>query len=323
MFYALRGTNLVEAHELIEKAVQMAPGVPEVRVDEAQVLSAMNKTEDAINVLQIALKMAHTPEQTAAVENVLQSLQKLEATRAKMGGQKVVLLPHGGAPGGKGTGQGSNAGETPARAIYSPGVEYTEEAKEAKLEGFCVVTLSIGIDGKPSNVVVTRKLGMGLDEKAVEAVRRWKFEPGRRYGRPVITHLTLKLEFKLFGGNTQKFFDLSEKAKAGDAAAEFDLATAFFEGREIAKDESQGMALLERAARSGLPQAQFQMGERTYGDGNNAENYVGSYLWYALAQRGGVTQADAKVSELETRMTPDQLSEAQKRLENWPATPPK
>jgi hypothetical protein len=83
------------------------------------------------------------------------------------------------------------------------------------------------------------------------------------------------------------------------------------------------MVLLERAARSGLTQAEYQMGERTYGDGNNAEKYIEAYLWYALAQRSGTEQAEAKVSELEARMTPDQLSEAQKRLESWPAAPPK
>jgi TonB family protein len=323
IFYADQGINLAEAHELIETAVQLAPGVAEVRVDEAQVLEAMNRNKEAVDVLEIALKLAHTPEQTAAVENVLQSLNKFEAARAKMGGKEIVILPRGGTSGDKGTGQQSSAGETPARAVYAPGAEYTEKAKEAGVEGVCVVTLIVGTDGKPSNIVVTKKLGMGLDEKAVEAISKWRFEPGRRYGTPVVTHLTLKLEFKLFGGNTQKFFDLSEKAKSGDADAELELANAFFAGRDIAKDVNQGMALLERAARSGLPQAQFQMGERTYGDGNNAENYVTAYLWYALAQRGSVSQADAKVSELEARMTSEQLSEAQKRLENWLATPPK
>ena len=80
------------------------------------------------------------------------------------------------------------------------------------------------------------------------------------------------------------------------------------------------MVLLERAARSGLPEAQFQMGERTYGDGNNSDEYASAYLWYVLAQRSGSTQADAKVTELESRMTPDQLSDARKRVENWSAT---
>ena len=75
MFFAERATNLVEAHDLIDKAVQLGPAVPELRVDQAQVLSIMNKDQQAIEVLDMALKMSHTPEQTAAVSNVLQSLQ--------------------------------------------------------------------------------------------------------------------------------------------------------------------------------------------------------------------------------------------------------
>ena len=74
------------------------------------------------------------------------------------------------------------------------------------------------------------------------------------------------------------------------------------------------------AARSGHAQAQFQMGERTYGDGDNPSNYVDAYVWYAAAQRSGAPEADAKVTELESRMTPDQLSEARKRLESWQST---
>ncbi|MGB6633169.1 MAG: energy transducer TonB, partial [Terriglobales bacterium] len=164
-------------------------------------------------------------------------------------------------------------------------------------------------------IVVTKKLGMGLDEKAIEAVRKWKFEPARKYGRPVMMRLNLSLTFKLFGIGSDNFIELSQKAKAGDAAAEFALANAFFEGRDIPKDESQGAALLERAARDGLSQAQFQMGERTYGDGNNSDNYVAAYVWYALAQRGGIEQSAKLVNEIEARMTPEQLSEAKKRFE--------
>jgi TonB family protein len=206
--------------------------------------------------------------------------------------------------------------ETPPRAIFSPEAEYTEEARAAKFEGTCVVQLIVGVDGKPSNVVVTKKVGYGMDERAVAAVSKWKFEPGRRNGRPVPSRLSLSLQFKIFGTDTQKYLNLSEKARSGDPAAEFELANAFFEGRDIPKDESQGMALLERAARSGHPQAQFQMGERAYGDGTNPTNYVVAYYWYVQAQRSGAQHADAKVTELESRMTPDQLTEARKRLES-------
>ena len=52
------------------------------------------------------------------------------------------------------------------------------------------------------------------------------------------------------------------------------------------------------------------------GDGNNPENYVSAYVWYALARRGGVEQSDKMVDEIEAGMTPEQLSDARKRVED-------
>ena len=316
MFYATRGVHLTDAYDIIEKAVQLGPGVPEIRIDEAQVLAGMNKSKEAAEVLQLAVKISHTPEQVAAAENILASMQKFDAFRSSIHAQNKGMVPTriGSSP-GSATSKSADA-ETPPRAIFSPEAEYTEEARAAKFEGTCVVQLIVGTDGKPSNIVVTKKVGYGMDERAVAAVSKWKFEPGRRNGRPVPSRLSLSLQFKIFGADTQKYLKLSEKARSGDPAAEFELANAFFEGRDIPKDESQGMALLERAARSGHPQAQFQMGERAYGDGNDPANYVVAYYWYAQAERGGVQHADARVTELESRMTPDQLTEARRRLES-------
>ena len=315
-FYSEHGTHLTDSYDLIEKAVQLGPGVPEIRIHESQVLQNMNKPKEATEVLQLALKMSHTPEQVAAVEAVLESMRKYDAERAKSRAQNKITVPIklGAQPGSPGS--RPVPGETPPRAIYSPEIEYTEAARNAKFQGSCVVQLVVGLDGKPSNVVVTKKVGYGMDERAVETVSKWKFEPGRRNGRPVISRLSLSLDFKLFGTETQRYLDLSAKARGGDPAAEFELANAFFEGRDIPKDETQGMALLERAARSGHPQAQFQMGERTYGDGNQPENYITAYFWYAQAQHSGADQAQVKVAELESRMTPDQLTEARKRVES-------
>jgi len=315
IFYSQRGTNLTEARDLIERAVQLGPGVPEIRIDESQVLASMNKSKEAIEVLELAVKMSHTPEQLAAAENVMENLRKYDAVRSKMRAENKAAVPTriGAAPAG--TSKGTVPVETPPTPIYSPDVEYTDAAKAAKFQGSCVVVVTVGVDGKPSNVVVAKKIGMGMDERAVETVSRWKFDPGRRYGKPVVSRLRLTLTFKLFGNDSQKFIDLSQKAQGGDPAAEFELANAFFAGHDIPKDEAQGMALLERAARSGFAQAQFQMGERTYGDGNAAENYVAAYVWYKQAQHSGFDQAEAKVTELESRMTPDQLAEAHKRVE--------
>jgi TonB family protein len=319
MSYATRGVRLTEAHDLIEKAVQLLPGAPEVHVDEAQVLLNLHKDKEASDALQLALKLAHTPEQVAGVENVMKSLQDIEAQQAKFQKEPVRLAAKSGAKSSK----ASSQSETPPHAIYSPEVEYTEQARAAKLEGVCVVRIFVGPDGKPGSVVVTRKLGMGLDEKAAETVKKWRFDPGRRYGQPVPSYLTLSLEFKLFGQSTEKIFQLSTKAKEGDPTAELELANAFFSGRDVTRDDVQGMVLLERAARSGLTEAQFQMGERIYGDGTNADKYVMAYLWYCIAGRSGTEQAETKVSELEARMTPTQLGEARKRVDAWPDEPSK
>ena len=79
------------------------------------------------------------------------------------------------------------------------------------------------------------------------------------YAHFVQSRLTLSIQLKLIGDT--RIIDLSEKVKTGDPAAEFGLANAFFAGKDIPKDESKGAVLLQRAAREGLPEAQFQMAE--------------------------------------------------------------
>ena len=316
MFYTTRATNLTEARVLIDKAVEIGPGVPEFRINQSQVLMSLNRTKEAAETLQLALKMSHTPEQVAAVEKLLATLQTYNADRVKMQAQNKTVWS------AQSKSASAVAGAPPAKSpphpIYSPNVEYTQEARTTKFEGDCILSLVVGADGNPSNVVVTKKIGMGMDERAVETVSRWKFEPAHRNGKPVPTRFSLTLHFKTYGGDEQKFLDLSQKARAGDPAAEFELAHAFFEGRDIPKDEAQGMALLERAARSGHAQAQCEMGDRIYGDGNDSEKYVSAYVWYAQAQSNRAPGAEAKVMELESRMTPDQLSEARKLLASAP-----
>jgi TonB family protein len=321
LILTLQGKNYEAARRWMQKALDMDPGNVEFRIDYANILIRMDKNQEAVAALELALKMAHTPEQTAAVENVLQTERQLEGNRARA--QRQGLTSPAGAPRGSSASAaaGNNSGVTDARGIYTPPPGYTEEARQARREGVCVVSVNIGLDGRTSNIVVTKKLGMGLDEKAIEAVRKWTFEPARRNGRPMMTHLTLSLAFKLVGDD--RILLLTDKAKSGDAAAEFELAKAFFAGKAIPKDEDRGLAMLERAARDGLPEAQFQMGERTYGNGSNSENYVASYVWYTLAQRGGFEQSQAKAEIVAAEMTPEQLADAQKRLENGAMPAPK
>ena len=56
----------------------------------------------------------------------------------------------------------------------------------------------VGPDGHPHNIQVQRSLGMGLDEKAIEAVRTWKFEPARKDGQPVAVQIYVEVNFRLY-----------------------------------------------------------------------------------------------------------------------------
>jgi protein TonB len=56
----------------------------------------------------------------------------------------------------------------------------------------------VGTDGRPRDIRVLQSLGMGLDEKAIEALRRWRFEPGRKDGIPVAVQVNVEVNFHLY-----------------------------------------------------------------------------------------------------------------------------
>ncbi len=104
---------------------------------------------------------------------------------------------------GRGGGYGGGVfrvggGVSAPRALDTPDPEYSEEARKAKYQGTCVLWLIVGPDGKPRDVKVARALGMGLDEKAIEAVRNWKFEPAMKDGKPVAVQINVEVNFRLY-----------------------------------------------------------------------------------------------------------------------------
>jgi TonB family protein len=102
---------------------------------------------------------------------------------------------------GGGTGGGIfhvGGGVAPPRTIYAPEPEFSEEARKAKYQGVCTLGLIVGVDGRPTNIRVLSSLGMGLDEKAIEAVRTWKFEPAMKDGHPVPVEIALEVDFHLY-----------------------------------------------------------------------------------------------------------------------------
>jgi periplasmic protein TonB len=89
-------------------------------------------------------------------------------------------------------------GVSAPKVLYQPDPEYSEEARKAKYQGTCVLWLIVGPDGKPRDIKVARNLGMGLDEKAIEAVKQWKFEPAMKDGRPVAVQINVEVSFRLY-----------------------------------------------------------------------------------------------------------------------------
>lgn len=121
-----------------------------------------------------------------------------------------------GGPGGIGSGQGGGLGPgsgggtgggvfRPGTAgvgyptcAYCPNPQYSEEARKAKYQGTVVIQLIITADGRGTNITVVKGPGLGLEEKAVEAVRGWRFNPAiGRDGRPVAVLTTIEVTFRL------------------------------------------------------------------------------------------------------------------------------
>ncbi len=85
----------------------------------------------------------------------------------------------------------------PPKLVNKVEPEYSEEARIAKYQGTVVLQVVIGPDGAAHNIQVKRSLGLGLDQKAAEAVMQWQFSPGMKDGSPVPVAATIEVNFRL------------------------------------------------------------------------------------------------------------------------------
>jgi TonB family protein len=117
---------------------------------------------------------------------------------------------------GTGVGSGSGAGFGPGSGggvgggvshigggVSAPQVvskvepEYSEEARKAKLQGTVVLYVVVDEQGLPRDLKVVRPLGLGLDQKAIEAAQKWRFKPGLKDGHPVAVSAQIEVNFRL------------------------------------------------------------------------------------------------------------------------------
>ena len=87
---------------------------------------------------------------------------------------------------------------SPPTVIYQVDPEYSPDAKVAKFNGIVLVHLIVDVTGTPRNVQVLRGVGLGLDEKAVEAVKQYRFKPAMEGGEPVPVSVNIEVNFRYF-----------------------------------------------------------------------------------------------------------------------------
>ena len=108
---------------------------------------------------------------------------------------------------GIGPGSGGNVGGGvmhpggsvhPPVPLYEVDAEFSEEARREKFSGNVEIYLVVDEHGNPTHIRVTRGVGMGLDEKAIEAVRQYKFKPGTLNGKPVKVDMNIEVDFHIY-----------------------------------------------------------------------------------------------------------------------------
>ena len=91
------------------------------------------------------------------------------------------------------------AGVVLPRCAYCPDPQYTDEAREAKLQGTVTLQVLVGADGRASQIRIVRGIGLGLDDRAVQSVRGWKFVPAHDAARHAVpAWVTVEAVFRLF-----------------------------------------------------------------------------------------------------------------------------
>ncbi len=87
--------------------------------------------------------------------------------------------------------------KTPPKVLYQVEPQYTEEARAAKVSGSVLLKLVVDENGDAQDIQVARSVDEGLDQKAIEAVRQWRFAPATENGKPVAAAANIEVNFRL------------------------------------------------------------------------------------------------------------------------------
>jgi TonB family protein len=81
--------------------------------------------------------------------------------------------------------------------IHQVEPEYSEEARKVRFQGTVILSIEVDTNGMPANIHVVHSIGLGLDERAMQAVEKWRFRPALSGDRPVTAPAMVEVSFHL------------------------------------------------------------------------------------------------------------------------------
>lgn len=194
------------AHEIIEPTKGQPPRMAKVQLLPPQ-LAKIERPKLAVEpTMQVEIPTAASP----AHLGMSDSPQIVLASQGMGSGSGFGHGLGGGIGMGKGTGAGPGSGGgyggglmsvgggvSAPQVIHSVQPEFTEQARQANYEGTVSIQLIVDSQGNPQDVRVVRHLGNGLDEKAIEAVKQYRFRPAMYQGHPVSVQMVIEVDFHL------------------------------------------------------------------------------------------------------------------------------
>jgi periplasmic protein TonB len=198
------------AHELVEASKGKLPKESKTQITPPQIIRN-DHPKLAVEPTIVMPQQVKLPDANMPNIGVPQSPQVALASQGSGSGSGFGNGRGGGIGSGNGNGVGPGegggyggglmrpgGGVSAPQVIYSVDPEFSDEARRAKYQGICVVSVIVDAQGNPQRVHVIRPLGMGLDEKAVEAVRQYKFKPAYYQGHPVAVEVNIEVNFRIY-----------------------------------------------------------------------------------------------------------------------------
>ncbi|HSY00895.1 MAG TPA: energy transducer TonB [Acidobacteriaceae bacterium] len=199
------------AHQIIEPTRGHLPKMVKVQTVAPQIMKIDNPKLAQPEAIQVPQQIKLPSNSAMPNVGVPNSPQVAMASQGSGSGSGFGQGLGGGIGSGHGAGLGAGTGGgygggvmsvgggvTAPQLIHSVQPEFTDEARQQKYQGIVEIQMIVDSNGNPENIEVVKHLGMGLDQKAIEAVRLYKFHPAMFQGHPVSVRLVVDVDFHLY-----------------------------------------------------------------------------------------------------------------------------